>query len=576
MIKKVLFSILLIIPTVLHAETVVPTPDDNILTIEDVLTREPDDTKCATGEFVRGLAEHSSEISENASEEEMQTWITKTLTGADVLTRVLACPEIANAPDDMEMIQFIPIEYTFPGGRHITITYRNTPRMLQHRLNLALKKPLPTGGVSPAIGTREDDAIWTNTDPAWYGILVARHGALSEYIGPDKNNIVSLSYIKDNIDDLFPQKGQCTGQSAKTRDNLMLNRVMREKTVNIEDDSNDYYVAGDVNLRWLSYLEMAGDVILTVGTIGAGQAITGTAKAARASKTLRNLHTTMRSVSQMPKVKQYIRLTQKLDELTDTVKKLDKTADVAQRTKLQQEIETLNKQLRELERTDDNVRKFKRSADAAADINKYRHALRSVRVNAQTGNIIARTIKSIRAVNSGTKKLNKASRVARAGMRSGRTRDWLFHTTMQNIGSLGKVQTHTGILYGIVSFGLDMYDWTDPTTADYTNNIEFAPLLLLSADDLQGQENVVNHGMWLLWQGNSIDPADDDAAYLQAMDFASKFHEDLDNTQHDENDFPCDVDIYVVRPIIRNPGTPNAEIYYLFMNDTPWTTHPAE
>ena len=36
---------------------------------------------------------------------------------------------------------------------------------------------------------------------------------------------------------------------------------------------------------------------------------------------------------------------------------------------------------------------------------------------------------------------------------------------------------------------------------------------------------------------------------------------------------PCNVDIYVVRPIIHNIGTPNAELYYLIMNDHPWTTN---
>ena len=116
-----------------------------------------------------------------------------------------------------------------------------------------------------------------------------------------------------------------------------------------------------------------------------------------------------------------------------------------------------------------------------------------------------------------------------------------------------------------------MYDWTDTQTGDFTNNIEFAPLLLLSADDLQGQENIVNHGMWLMWMGDSTFPSDDDAAYLQAMDFASKFHQDLTENQGDTNT-PCNVDIWVVRPIIRDPGTDHQSLYYLVMNDTPWTT----
>ena len=118
-----------------------------------------------------------------------------------------------------------------------------------------------------------------------------------------------------------------------------------------------------------------------------------------------------------------------------------------------------------------------------------------------------------------------------------------------------------------------MYDWTETSTGEFTNGIEFAPLLLLSADDLQGgQENVVNHGMWLMWAGDAISAADDDAAYLQAMDFAAKFHEDLTEHQN-ETATPCNVDIFVVRPVLRNPGSDSPELYYLIMNDTPWTTN---
>ena len=72
------------------------------------------------------------------------------------------------------------------------------------------------------------------------------------------------------------------------------------------------------------------------------------------------------------------------------------------------------------------------------------------------------------------------------------------------------------------------------------------------------------------------DPAaDDDAAYLQAMDFAEKFNYVL-NEYQDEHGQNCNVDIYVVRPIIRidetNPDEAKGELFYLFMNDIPWTS----
>jgi len=168
--------------------------------------------------------------------------------------------------------------------------------------------------------------------------------------------------------------------------------------------------------------------------------------------------------------------------------------------------------------------------------------------------------------------LNRGARLARSATTSGRIRDWLFQSTLRNAGKLAKMERTGGLIYGAIKFVGGMYDWTETSTGDFTSGMEFAPLLLLSADDLQGQENVVNHGMWLMWLGNSVDPADDDAAFLKAMETAANFYQDLMETQQDADEYPCDIDIYVVRPIIRNPGASDAELYYLIMNDEPWST----
>ena len=40
----------------------------------------------------------------------------------------------------------------------------------------------------------------------------------------------------------------------------------------------------------------------------------------------------------------------------------------------------------------------------------------------------------------------------------------------------------------------------------------------------------------------------------------------------EKNKFACDIDVYVVRPVLRNPGGENPEMYFLIMNDQPWTT----
>ena len=279
-------------------------------------------TNCASKVFANGLAETASAISESDSEEIIQQWIYRVFSDQNVLADVLKCPEIAEIADN-ETIKFTPIQYTFPGGREIVVNYETQPRILKQRLTIGDKRDLSTVEPNPRVGA--DDAIWTNVDPAWYAIMVVEHGALDNFVGPDKNNTISLDYINDNIDDLFPKNhgGTCTGKSALTRDSTEINHVMREMTVDIENDTNDYYVAGDVNLQWISYAEIALDVALTVATFGGSQVITGATKSARAARILNNMRPALKSLRQIPSVQDYVRLANQLDNANDALKNLD-------------------------------------------------------------------------------------------------------------------------------------------------------------------------------------------------------------------------------------------------------------
>ncbi len=544
----------------------IDTPD--FVSADDILNRIPDDTKCATAALANALAQTANSVSESDSEQVIQQWIHSTFSSADVLTTVLACPEIAGA-DDAESIKFLPIKYTFPGGREIVINYETQPKILKQRLLLATKRGLNNTDPSPRI---DDSSVWTNIDPAWYAIMVVQHGALDEFAARGKNHTISLQYINDNIDDLYPKNGACTSRSALANDYDFINIAMHNTVGLGDDDTNDYYVAGDINLQWISYLEIALDVVITVATLGSGTVVLGATKAARASRALKGLSTTIKTLSKTEKVRDYVRISQRYTRAAEELKKIDRAKDAAAYERKSAEIKRLGENMRTMEQTEEDVKKYKKATKSFSEINKYRRNLRSLRTP-QRGNIIARGWRALRAANTGNKTLSRGARIARSSSTSGRIRDWLFNSTMRNMGMLAKVEAAGGLLYGALKFAGDMYDWTETSTGEFTNNVDFAPLLLLSADDLQGQENVVNYGMWLMWLGDSISAADDDAAYLQAMDTATKFHQDLSELQDEKNEYPCDIDIYVVRPIMQNPGTENAAIYYLIMNDEPWTTH---
>ena len=356
MIKKTLLVIsILFAPCFAMANDVTPPQNGDLITYEDIKNQPRDNTVCATGVFANALAKTAPNVSEMDPEPVIQQWIYATFSDKATLEEVLKCPEIANVAED-ETIKFMPIQYLFPGGREIVVNYETQPKILKQRITLANKRGTPSSDPNPRIGG--DDAVWTNVDPAWYAIMITEHGALNNFVGPDKNNTISLDYIKDNIDSLYPsgRGGNCTDRSAVSRNTTAVNTVMREKTVDIEDDSNDYYIAGDVNLQWISYLEIALDVALTVVTMGGSQAITGAAKAARASRNLKNLATTAKNLQQVDKVADYAKLLNQLDAANDAVKKLDKAKDATEIAKRTDEIKDLTKRMSDLEKADDRVK----------------------------------------------------------------------------------------------------------------------------------------------------------------------------------------------------------------------------
>lgn len=693
----------------------------------------PANTTCVRNAFANALYDNADKIDETASESAVKQWIYDTIQSAETLGEVLACPEIIDA-DENETIRFLPIQYTFPNGREIVVNYETQPKVLEQRFMLATKTELPTTDPNPAVSEFDETATWTNTEPAWYGIMVVQSGALDNFVGPDKNNTVSMDYIIDNIGNLYPRDmdGMCStrsGMTAKLRGSMVHN-VMHEHTAKHDDDKNNYYIAGDINLRWISFAEIALDVALTVVSFGATALAEGATKMARAMRIIGKIGKNMKTLTKIENVQKYIReslkvarMTKEIDNMNDmtkTIKTIDKlekalaklpkgsakyekiakqleaarklkadnmwkfgqtgsttvktmtrsqaknltdienrinkieSIDASRRTakdadtlkKLRQErntilnkvgtkdpseiarlkqsalngsigtiftdiditkfddltkakleeIEKTKKTMSDMARADKNVAEYVKQFDELKKVTKYVRELKTYK-KARTGNMVSRawqglknTGKSIKTANTGGKMLDNAAKVAdkgaktaakiekefggaaRQGAKSGRARDWLFHSTMRNVGRIAKVGEGVAALHFVLGLLGDFYDWTNTSTDEFTNGVNMKPLLLLSADDIEGQDNIVNYGMWLMWTGDSSVAEDDDAAYLQAMDFAQKFYQDLTETQESENRHACDVDIYVVRPIIRNPGRESQSLYWLFMNDIPWST----
>ena len=607
---------------------------DIMLTAEEILAMaHPESenlTPCATQVFTEALYDEMDDIDEDETPEiEVRAWAQTVMFDKDVLQEALDCPELKKITDRLQTVTFTPIYFQFPNGREITINYTTQLKVLDQKLLLAGKPSLPNGDPNPRLMDTNDPAKYINTDPAWYAIMVVEHNSLSNFVGQDKNNTLSMKWINDNIDDIYPRGAFCTSKSALANDHYTINQVVRE-LVDLEKDTNDYYVAGDVNLEWIMYAEIAAEVALTIVTVGTGEAAMIGLKGARATRTAKNLAKSMKALRKEKEVISYIEKARIITQHTDDIAKLgkyeknvkklekarktgkdttkyekeiNKTLDAAKKIDptvteealknpdkikdlqktLGQETKKLEDEIKELEKGNDSVKQYKKTAESFSDVMKYRRNLRAFK-RPQTGNIVTRNLKKIgtagktlKAAQGGAKMMTKAGKFARAGMssRSAKIGDWLIDSTLKHGARFARFERDLGGLYGAVVFLGDLYDRTSNTSQQYSNGIEFKPLCLLSADDLNGQENEVNYGMWLMWEGNSTDAADDDAAYLQAMDFAEKFNYIL-NEYQDEHGQNCNVDIYVVRPIIRldetNPDETKGELFYLFMNDIPWTS----
>lgn len=601
-------------------------------------------TQCASAAFANAIYQSADTVSESDSEQDIKNWIYDIFTAPETLGDVLSCPEIA-AADDNAMVAFKPIKYVFPHGREIVITYQTQVKILRQRFILSTKTELPTDDPNPEMSPDDPHATWVNTDPAWYAIMVTRPNALQDFVGPNKNNTVSFDWIAENIDKLYPADadGVCSTRSgigAKV-DNAMIHTVIHEHTAKHDNDKNNYYIAGDIDLRWVSYAEIAVDIALTIVTWGASAAATGAIKGARAAKAMTGITKNMKRLTKIDKVKDYVKTsvkvakternienikraeksltniskleqrlaktakgTKQYDRIADQlriaqkvhaddlakmgkegqnladIKDLDKLADM--RKTNAKDVEEAKKLMNKMAQEDKNVAEYVKNFDSLKDVSKYAKDLKAFK-KPRTGNVFSRAWQgvknartSLKAIHGGTARLNRASKVARQGMKSGRIRDWLFHATRRNMARVTRVTEDLAALSFVIGLIGDFYDRTEISTDEFTNGIEMRPFLLLSGDSIEGQDNVVNYGMWLMWSGDSTSPEDDDAAYLQAMDFAQKFHQDLTETQAEQGKFPCNVDIYVVRPVIRNPDTPSQKLYWLVMNEEPWTTNVAE
>ena len=339
MLKKLLFIFsLLCLPFFAYG-----TESDGTYSVTALLEREANSTPCATKIFTKALNDTVPSLTDtknnaapqDADSNQIDMWIHSAFAHPDVLQAVLQCPELARLDDD-DTIVFEPVSYTFPNGRTITVNYETQKKVMQQRLLLATKPALTDAGIAPDIAAdTRNGIIWINVDPAWYAILVAEHGSLDEYVGPDKKNILALDYIEKNISKFYPKdhagvfRADCTSRSAIAGDTDMINRAAtitvggppphadtkdmtkEEKKQAKIAKNNDYYVMGETNLQWIAALELVGDVVLTIVTGGVYLEAKSTLMGARAVRAVAKSSKLIEALAKSPKVAKWIKTSNK-------------------------------------------------------------------------------------------------------------------------------------------------------------------------------------------------------------------------------------------------------------------------
>ena len=375
----------------------------------------------------------------------------------------------------------------------------------------------------------------------WYGILVVKAGSLDKYAAMDMP-IISTEYMKSHRDEFYPANSDkalglaraCTHSNHMAHDKDVINRAAH-MTMDEKDSfwsGNDYYVYDGQDVYW-GWATIAGEVAMALITMGIS------AEAQLASNTIKISARTANAFKTSNRFIDAVNLTtdaRKIDKAIDaarTVSKGDAAARAAARTAL----------------NDAGV--VVKSGASYRDFHAIAAALEIAKGAGTTASWTSALWRPWRLVASGVKNIKPAFA---STLGSGATWGKRFKT----LGATGAVVGANYLGKELLkSFGYSSATLQDPTTGD----VEFNSFGLLSADDIDGRENVVSHGAWISF--DDVGRANEDDALNEAAAFAEEFAKDI-NTINAEDPL-CDVDIYVVQPAISNPEKlpGKRQIYYI-------------
>lgn len=359
--------------------------------------------------------------------------------------------------------------------------------------------------------------------------------------------------MKRNRDTFFPANSDkplgmwrgCTHSNHTANDNDVVNRAAHI-TADEKDSfwsGNDYYVYDGKDVYW-GTAQVVGEIALALITFGASAEVSASKAAAQ----------TAVATDRAVKAQRAITLAKRAEKLKNIEKAAQTAGDTAKVAKAQQlGLETRQAARLALEQAGAGPVSSLTNTEALANMGRL---LEASGVAAEK-TAAAKPLTWVSA-------LAKPWRLVKPGLQT---------LKPKNIASLyGKGVTWTQrikratITAGGVGFGtalIQAFGYSSAAVKNYADGVSFNSFGLLSADDLEGRENEVSHGAWLMFEeSGEVNEGD---TLNEALAWAEDFTDQLNKIN--AQDPQCDIDIYVVQPGISNASKLGTrEIYYTIMN----------
>ncbi len=385
----------------------------------------------------------------------------------------------------------------------------------------------------------------------WYGILVVKKGSLDKFANSD-TPIISTEYMKNNSDTFFPANsdkplglwGGCTHGNHTAADSDVVNRAAH-LTFEEKDSfwtGNDYYVYDGEDVYW-GTAQLVGEIALALITLGASSAVSASKAAAQGAVATDRAIKAQRAITLAKRA-------EKLKKMEDSYTAAGQTAKATKAAQLAKE----TRQAARLALEQAGAGPVPQLTNTATIANMGRLL--------EASGVANETVAAAKPL-TWVSALAKPWRLVKPGLAT---------LKPKNVAKLygpgvkwGDRIKRAAITAGGVGLGtalIQAFGYSSAST-EIMENVKFNSFGLLSADDLEGRDNVVSHGAWIQFEeSGEINPAD---TLNEALAFAEAFQEDL--SKINAEDPQCDVDIYVVQPGISNPeklGT--REVYYIIQN----------